>query len=169
MRRYILFFLTILATSSPAQAAQFGAYAFPRNEQTPQQQAQDEGFCSQWASQQTGLNPALLQYKQEQAMEAQKQAYMQANRPTPIRKVGRGALTGLALGAMNDGMDSGGGKGAAMGATLMASRGLGDMAERKNQMALEQAANSNQSVQAETASYLRAYGACMEGKGYSIR
>lgn len=159
----------VLALAPISRAGQMGAYAFPRNGQTFEQQSQDEAYCGQWASNQTGLNPQLLQYKQQQAMEAQRQAYANANRPTPVRRVGRAALTGTAIGAMNSNMDAGAGRGAAVGATLMASRGLGDMAERKKQMALDQSAAFGQSVQSESENYLRAYGACMEGKGYSIR
>ncbi len=159
----------LLSANSNVWAAQLGVYAFPRNGQPQEQQVQDEAYCSQWASQQTGLNPALLQYKQEQAMEAQRQAYMNANRPTPVRRMGRAALTGTAVGAMNKNMDAGAGRGAAVGATLMASKGLGNMADRQKQMALDKSAHFANSVEAETSSFLRAFGACMEGKGYSIR
>lgn len=169
MRFWILFGVTVFSFLPQSYAGQMGAYAFPRNGQTPQQQSQDESYCSQWASQQTGLNPALLQYKQEQAMEAQRQSYAKANQPTPVRKLGRAALTGTAVGAMHGNMDAGAGRGALMGTTLMASRGMAEMNEKKKQMALDQSAVAAQSVEAETSSYLRAYGACMEGKGYSIR
>jgi hypothetical protein len=168
MRFWMIFGVILLGSNSSSWAAQMGVYAFPRNGQPQEQQVQDESFCSQWASQQTGLNPAVLQYKQEQAMAAQQQAYANANRPTPVRRLGRAALTGTAVGAMNKNMDSGAGRGAAVGATLMASRGLSDMNQRKKQMALDQSTGFAQSVETDTAAYLKAYGACMEGKGYSI-
>ncbi len=168
MRFWMVLSIVLLGLAPLSHAGQMGAYAFPRNGQSQEQQIQDEGYCSQWSSQQTGLNPALLQYKQEQAMEAQRQAYANANRPTPVRRLGRAALTGTAVGAMNKNMDAGAGRGALMGTTLVASKGMGDLAERKKQMALDQSAAAGQSVEAETSNYLRAYSACMEAKGYSI-
>ena len=169
MKKTIFAGFLLLSSVPFASAAHFGAYAFPQNGQSPQQQTQDESFCGQWASNQTGLNPAVLQYRQQEAMESQRAAYAQANKPTPVRKLGRAALTGTAVGAMHGNMDAGAGRGAAVTTTVAASRGLGQMAEKKKQARLDQSSAAVDSVEAETSQYLRAYGACMEGKGYSIR
>ena len=152
-----------------AYAADMGVYAFPQKGQTQEQQTQDESKCTQWAQQKTGLNPAVLQYKQQEAMAKQQQVTQEANKPEVGRNLGRAALTGAALGGINQGMDDGAGKGAVMGLTVGASKARANSIEQKKQGAVNAAQAQSQSVQAETETYLRAYCACMEGQGYSVR
>ena len=158
----------VLCAGSFAYAG-MGTYAFPQKGQTPEMQQQDEQGCAQWASDQTGINPAVLQYKQQEAQADLQKGAEEANKPRVVRKLGRVALTGAAVGSMNENMNSGAGKGAAMAATVGASRMLGQRADQKAQAPLNEANAKAGQVQAETEQYVRAYSACMEGKGYSIR
>ena len=167
--RWALAVVLVLAISQYAYAAGLETYAFPQKGQTPEQQKQDEGACSQWAEGQTGINPAVLQYRQQEAAASQQQAAQAASNPQPVRKLGRAALTGAAVGQMNKEMDDGAGKGAAIGVTLAASKARGEKVEQQKQAPLNAANAQSQSVQADGEKFKKAYCACMEGKGYSIR
>jgi hypothetical protein len=149
-------------------AGAMGTYAFPQKGQTQEQQAQDETNCAQWAQSQTGLNPAVLQYQQQQAMANQQQAQTAA-KPNAVRTLGRAALTGAALGGINNNMDDGAGKGAVMGLTVGASRTIAQSRDAQAQAQVDSANAQAQQAQGASQEYVRAYCACMEGKGYSIR
>jgi hypothetical protein len=169
LRRVLMSVVFMLCAGSLVYAGGMGTYAFPQKGQTPDQQNQDESGCAQWAADQTGINPAVLEYRQQEAQADLQKASAEASKPQLGRKLGRAALTGAALGEMDQHMDSGAGKGAAMGATLAASKMLGQKQEQKKQAPLNEANAQAGQVQAETEQYVRAYSACMEGKGYSIR
>lgn len=168
-RQYLILMAILLCMTGFAYAGGMGTYAFPQKGQTAEIQAQDEASCTQWATNQTGLNPAVLQYQQQEAQAELQKATQEANKPRLGRKLGRAALTGAAVGSMNEHMDSGAGKGAAIGATLAASKMLGNRAENNAQAPLNEANTKAQNVQEASKEYVRAYSACMEGKGYSIR
>ncbi|MCU0810645.1 MAG: glycine zipper domain-containing protein [Thiobacillaceae bacterium] len=129
---------------------------YPAKGQSPQQQASDDGACHAWAKQTTGIDPV---------------AVAQTPPPAPsgaavgggerVTGAARGALGGLAIGAIAG--DAG--EGAAIGAVLGTMAG-GSRA-RHDQQAQQQQAQSQQQQQLQT--YHRAYGACMEGRGYTIR
>jgi hypothetical protein len=141
----------------PAYAQQ--PIIYPAKGQSAEQQQKDQGECYVWAKQNTGVDPVAV-------------AQGQANQPPPsgpqgerARGAARGAVGGAAIGAIaND--DAG--KGAAVGAVA------GTMAggSRQRRAAREQQAQTQQvqqQSQAALASYIRAYGACLEGRGYTIK
>lgn len=109
-----------------------------------------------WAKQTTGIDPL---------------AAAQTPPPAPsgpatgggerVSGAARGALGGLAIGAIAG--DAG--EGAAIGAVVGTMAG-GHRA-RQNQAAQQQQVQSQQQQQLQT--YYRAYGACMEGRGYTIK
>jgi hypothetical protein len=128
---------------------------YPAKGQSAQQQQRDEGECHVWAKQNTGVDPAVV---------AQQPA------PAPSSSVGggervggaaRGALGGLAIGAIAG--DAG--KGAAIGA--VAGTMAGGHRARRNAAARDQAAANQKQSQIDT--YYRAYAACLEGRGYTIK
>ncbi len=128
---------------------------YPAKGQSAQQQQRDEGECHVWAKQNTGVDPAVV---------AQQPA------PAPSSSVGggervggaaRGALGGLAIGAIAG--DAG--KGAAIGA--VAGTMAGGHRARRNAAARDQAAANQKQAQIDT--YYRAYAACLEGRGYTIK
>ena len=169
LRRSLMLIILMGCAGSFVYAGEVGTYAFPQKGQTQEKQKQDESGCAQWAKDQTGLNPAVLQYQQQQAMASQQQAAQEASNPRVARRLGRAALTGAALGGINNNMDDGAGKGAVMGVTLAASRARAQNKEQQAQSTVNAADAQAQNVQADTQQYVRAYCACMEGKGYSIR
>jgi Glycine zipper len=152
--------LTVVA-GCVALSAALGALAqqpiiYPAKGQSAAQQNRDEGECSAWAKQRTGVDPVAL-----------------AASPPPVktgpavgggqRAVGAagGALGGLAIGAIAGNA----GRGAAIGAVV------GTMAGGR-QARQSQAAQNQQAVSARQQSlntYNRAFSACLEGRGYTIK
>jgi len=131
-----------------AQAAK--PVAYPAKGQSQKQQQTDDGQCNSWAKTNTGIDPA---------------AAASAPPPPSGPAVGggeraRGALRGAAVGGIVDGSD-GARTGAAVGVVAGGSRA------RQNQRAQQASAQSQQQGSMDT--YYRAYGACMEGRGYTIK
>ena len=123
---------------------------YPAKGQSPQQQQTDDGACYSWAKTNTGIDPAAA-----------------ASAPPPASgpAVGggeraRGAVRGAAVGGIVDGSD-GARTGAAVGVVAGGARA------RQNKRAEQQSAQAQQQGSLDT--YYRAYGACMEGRGYTIK
>jgi len=116
-------------------------FVYPQKGQSAAQQSKDDKECRAWAQQQSGVDP---------------------NAPPPqahhgkgtVRGGAKGAATGAAVGAIAG--DAG--KGAAAGAVV------GGVAGRR------QSKRTAQAQQAETANtFERAFAACMEGRGYTVK
>jgi hypothetical protein len=142
------FSLTLTVVAAGLVALMAGAalaqmYVYPARGQTPQRQQQDQGACSQWAMQQAG-NPAAVG-------------------PPPntegqvLQGAGRGALVGVIGGAIGGNAGKGAAIGAASGALIGGFRRADQ--ERAYQDAQAQA----------NASWQRAYAACLEGRGYTVK
>jgi hypothetical protein len=152
-----VFFAIALAIllSAPAAMAQ-QQYVFPQKGQTADQQKKDEYDCHGWAVKQTGFDPtAAAQAPPQQA--AQQPAG--AQRGSGAGGAARGAVAGAALGSL----DGEAGKGAAVGATAGAVAARG----QSKKQAQQQQASAQQSAKQQD--YSRARGACLEGKGYSVK
>ena len=135
-----------------------GLYVFPANDQSTEQQAKDEVECYQWAMNQTGYNPTNP--PEIQAKQADTSLDGSA-----VRGSARGAAAGAAIGAIAG--DAG--KGAAIGAVAGGLRGrrariAGDQIEQQQ---------NNQGAAAEQKALLdnfkKAFSACLEGKGYTVK
>ena len=145
----------ILTASPPAAVQAQEPIVFPGKGQSDQQMEQDKLSCYQWAKGQTGFDP----------MQAPTAAA-----PPPSQKGGvvrggaGGALAGAAIGAIAG--DAG--KGAAIGA---ASGGMiGGVRQHRGNQEQEAAAQQQAAgAEAQRATYNRAWGACMEGKGYTVK
>ncbi len=114
----------------------------------------DEAACRSWSQQQTGFNPA------------QGPVYYSSS-GSGGGEVIRGAAGGAALGAIGGAIGGKVGKGAKIGAGIGAVAGLMRKGQRKraDQQAQQQAVNRyNQQL----AGYNRAFGACMQGRGYAV-
>ena len=138
---------------------------YPANGQSNDQMEKDKFECYGWAKQQSGFDPM---------------AAPTATAPPPAREapkggVGRGAvgggLGGAAIGAITGG-SSGAKKGAAIGAVggglvggMRRSEQRRQEDQRQRQWEQQQTANYANNRQ----SYNRAFGACMEGRGYSVK
>lgn len=137
----------------PASVAAQKPFAYPARGQSSEQQARDDGECAAWARQSTGIDP------------------MAAAAASPPAETGpqgerlRGAARGAAGGAVIGAIAGDAGKGAGIGA--VAGTMAGGRQSRQNQKAAGQQAQSQQAQTLNT--YYRAYGACMEGHGYTIK
>ena len=144
-----------LLASAPVVAQQI---IYPAKGQTVEQQQKDEAECYEWAKQQTGYDPA--------------QATQYAAAPPPQQSAGGerlgGAARGAAGGAIIGAIAGDAGKGAAIGAvggTL-----LGGSRQRRQQADYDQAAAQQQQALAQQQqNYQRAYTACFEGRGYTVK
>jgi Glycine-zipper domain len=138
---------------------------YPAKGQSAQQQQNDEAECYIWAKGKTGYDPA--------------QATQYVAPPPPQQSTGgeraqgavRGALGGAAIGAIAG--DTG--KGAAIGAVggMMVGGAKKRQKEAANQQAnaqsQQQAAQQQQYTAEQQQNFQRAYGACFEGRGYTVK
>jgi hypothetical protein len=147
-----LFVVLFAATAAVAQQP----IAYPARGQSESVQQRDQADCRAWAQKSTGIDPAQLA----------SQPVAQETGPATgggerVRGAAGGALGGLAIGAVAG--DAG--QGAAIGAIVGTMAG-GRQARRNQAARNEQtAADRNQTMN----QYYRAYSACMEGRGYTIR
>jgi hypothetical protein len=148
-----LLLAALAASASGLRAEQLIVY--PAEGQSAHQQSKDRGECQVWASDSTGIDPARL-------------AATPAPPPGPavgggerLGGAARGALGGLAIGAIA----GDGGKGAAIGAVVGTM--AGGRRARLNRSASQQQAQAQRSEQMST--WNRALGACMEARGYTVR
>jgi hypothetical protein len=142
MRRPIVFAAALCCLAPALASGQM--YVYPQKGQSAKQQQRDEGECHQWAVQQTGYNPGMAS----------------APSSAPDGSLVRGGARGAAAGAVVGAIAGNAGKGAAAGAAGGAL--IGGMRRRDSRRQQEQANASGQQ------GYQRAYGACMQGRGYSV-
>lgn len=138
---------------APARAAE--PIVYPSRGQSQKQIEKDKYSCYSWAREQTGFDP--LQRPT-------------ASSPPPEQKGGalRGAAGGAAMGAIVGAIAGDAGKGAAIGA---ASGGVIGGARRHRSTQEQEQWSRQQSAEYEQkrSTYDRAWGACMEGKGYTVK
>lgn len=148
-RTMVMLFMSLICGVASAQKPA----VYPAKGQSAQQQQADDGACYSWAKQNTGIDPVVVA-----------QTPPPATGPTGARVGGaaRGAAAGAAIGGVANG-DAG--HGAAVGATAGAL--AGGVRSRREHAAENQAAQSNQQAQMQT--YWRSYGACMQGRGYTVQ
>ncbi len=162
-------------------AQKIGMFAYPRNNQSHDQQLTDEYACYTAVQQQTGINPdaaARAGPSAAQIQAAQQQAA--ANAPQAQGGRARGAAKGAAGGAMVGAITGNAGRGAAIGATVGTVRG-GRKQTQANEQSKQQAAQSagaqaqqqaNQAKAAynqQMATFKRGFSACMDARGYSVK
>lgn len=137
-------------------SAQSAMFIFPTKGQSADQQELDEFTCYKWAKNQTGIDP---------------------NQPTqaPASSAGsrRGgsvlgsAMGGAALGAIGGAIAGNAKKGAAIGAAV--GGGAGMLGKRRGRMrADEQRQQAAAQQQQSGQTFNRAYGVCLEAKGYKV-
>jgi len=144
------------AASSGSPAAKVGLFVYPKNEQNPQQQASDESACYGSAQQQTGIDPAAPPPAPQEADQKKGGA---------VKGAAGGAAGGAAIGAIAG--DAG--TGAAVGATAGAVRGRRQQ-KKANKQAEQQAQQQGQAQQQQRLdTFKRAFSACLDSKGYSVK
>jgi hypothetical protein len=144
--------IALLVAAAVAAAA---PVVYPAKGQSASKQKSDEGACYSWARSSTGIDPV-----------AASQPVPQETGPATgggerVRGAGRGALGGAVIG----GIAGDAGQGAAIGAVVGTM--AGGRRARQNQDARNQQAQNAQAQTMDT--YYRAYAACMESRGYTVR
>jgi Glycine-zipper domain len=133
-------------------------YVFPSKDQSQQKQKEDEFVCYKWAIESTGIDPMNPPKVEAAPVETGPDG-------SAVVGAAKGAAAGVAIGAIAG--DAG--KGAAIGAVA------GGLAGRKQgKQAQAQAQQQSQSAAAKTEqeikdSFKKAFSACIEGKGYTIK
>lgn len=143
-------FVALVSTSAIAQLT-----VYPAQGQSAQQQQKDEAECYAWAKGQSGYDPAqAAQYAAQQSVGGER-----------VGGAARGALGGAAIGAIAG--DAG--KGAAIGA--VGGTVLGGARHRQKQASNDQAAQQQQqqAIAQQQQNFQRAYAACFEVRGYTVR
>ena len=157
--------LVFVAAAAAAHAQE--QIIYPAKGQSAQQQDKDKYECYGWAKGQTGFDPMALPTTSTAAPQG-------GNRSVAGGALGGGAA-GAAVGAVG-GLIGGGGKGAGKGAAIGAGVGglLGGMGTAgqnakgsKDRQDWERREASNYAHQ--RTNYNRAFAACLEGRGYTVR
>jgi len=160
VRKFFIILFIVVVSSGYAFAEDF--MIFPNKGQSNDQLEKDKFACYQWAKQQSGFDPMATPTATAPPPPAE------APQGGVVKGAAKGALVGVAVGAIAG--DAG--KGAAIGA---AGGGLVGGMRKRNQEATQaqtQQNYENQQVQQYAANrdkYNRAYTACLEGKGYTVK
>lgn len=167
--KYIITALVLLIFFSGTAFAQ-DLYVFPSQGQSPEQQKRDEFECYTWAKEQTGFDP--LQASPPQASAPPPQTGKKG--PGTLESAIIGGALGAGIGALTSPSSKRGsraGKGALIGAGAGALYGQVQKGKQD-----EQARQADQWTQQQVEAYNqrrdafnRAYGACLEGKGYTVK
>jgi len=135
---------------------------YPAKGQSQERMEKDKLDCYTWAKKETGFDPMVTPQASSQPPQQQQSS------ASPARGAAGGALGGLAIGSLSGNA----GRGAAIGAVT---GGVIGGARKSNQQKQQQQAQQ-QWEQQEAAEYSkkrgtynRAYGACLEGKGYTVK
>jgi YMGG-like Gly-zipper len=156
MLRAMQLFLGIAALALACTAEAQQPIVYPAKGQSAQQQSQDDAHCAAWAKQSTGIDPAVVA-----SSPPPQQTGPATGGGQRVQGAARGAAGGAAVGAIAG--DAG--KGAAAGAVVGTMSG--GRKARQQQAAQNQNAQAQQQELIQT--YYRGYGACMEGRGYTIK
>ena len=151
----VIALIGLMAVTGMAQASD--QIICPAEGQSQDQQEFDEYQCYGWAVDESGFDP----------MEQPRVTEAPPEDDTPKGGLFKGALLGAAVGGIADGSD-GAGTGAAIGGLLGGVRSKKKQSEyeaEKQQWAQEQAGQ----YQSARNDYDRAFGACMEARGYTVR
>jgi len=158
----LVLILTAVALVQGAAAAQ-DLMIYPAKNQSSQQMERDKFECYSWAKAQTGFDPAAA--PPAAATEPQRKKSVAGG----AAKGGlRGGALGLGIGAIAGSAGRGAGIGALAGGTLGAAR---SSAQNKNVREAQNQQQQNQLAEYQRGrnDYNRAYSACLEGRGYTVR
>jgi hypothetical protein len=155
MNQRVFVIAAVLVCGMMADASAQEPVTYPAKGQGREQMEKDKYQCYNWAKQQTGFDPM-----------------QPAAQPRTGARSGsgaaRGAAGGAALGAAGGAIGGEAGKGAAIGAAAGGIiGGVRTRRERRQEAEVQQqqAAASNNA----RGGYNRAFAACMEGRGYTVR
>ena len=159
----LLLVCVMLSGTAVAQtlSASLGLFVYPGEGQPIEQLVVDENECHQWAQQTSGVDPN------------NPMAGVRAEAPqqqSPGSSAARGALRGAARGALiGEVTDNDRSEYAAAGALAGAARGARAQ-QMRNQQGQQQAQAEAEAQAAERLeTFKKAYSACMEGRGFTVR
>ena len=134
-------------------------YAFPAKNQSNEKQKKDEYACYKWSIQQSGIDPMNMPEVKAAPTDST------GADGKVVGNAAKGALVGLAIGSVAGEA----GTGAAVGAIAGGAGGIRQ--KRVTQARKEEQAKVNveQQKKAMADSFIKAFTACMEGKGYTLK
>jgi hypothetical protein len=157
----LILLVSAVLVTGPALAEEL--YVFPAKGQSQQQTERDKYDCYNWGKRQTGFDP----------MQAPKATAPPPPQTAPTTSPFRGAARGAAVGAVvgqiaKDDPGKGAAIGAASGALIGGMRRRRQRAsqQQQQQQYAQQQVNQYEHRRNE---YNRAYAACLEGKGYTVK
>jgi len=136
---------------------------YPGKGQSNEQMEKDKFECYTWAKGQTGFDPMQVPTASAPPPEAE------AGKGGALKGAAGGALIGGAIGGITSGKV---GKGAAYGAgTGALLGGISQASKKKEDEKRQQEWEQQQTAEygQKRTSYNRAYGACLEGRGYTVK
>ena len=146
--------LIVVAALAPLVSAQ-ELFIYPAEGQSQDQQDMDEFQCMRFATERTGFDPMQTPRATTRAPEQQ---------GSVVGGAARGALLGTAVGAITGDTRQGAAIGAASGGLLGGMRRQ-DSQRQRDQWARQESAN----YQRNRDQFNRAFAACLEGRGYTVR
>ena len=161
--------LTVALACSLAHGQSTTPVIYPAKGQSAQQLDLDRYQCHGWAREQSGFDP-MQPAPQAAAAPATTTSGTTAAAPAgPLGGLGRSAALGAAVGevAHNDA-----GRGAAisvLGGAAMQGMKQHQAAQAKQQQAAQQQAQQQAARSQQRSTFDRAFGACMEGRGYAVK
>ena len=154
------FFVMALLTVPPVFAQD--PFIYPDKGQSNEQMEKDKFECYSWAKGQTGFDPMQV------PTATAPPPGQEAQQGGLVRGAGRGALTGLAVGAIAGDAGKGAAIGAASGALIGGMR-RNDQQRRQEQEQQQWAEQEAANYANQRNNYNRAYGACLGGRGYTVK
>jgi len=130
-------------------------YVYPNQGQAKDQQEKDEFDCYRYGRDETGFDPMAVPTATEAPPE---------QKGSVLGGAARGALLGAAVGAVAGDTSKGAAYGAAGGGVM---GGMRKNSSKKKQDQWEQ--EQSQNYARNRNNYNRAYAACLEGRGYTVR
>ncbi len=164
MRKGLFIWMVMVALAFCAVSALAAELmVFPAKGQSQEQMEKDKSDCYTWAKQQTGFDPMKAQTGQAPPPQSQ----------GPSGERVKGAARGAAVGAVaGEVANDNAGKGASAGAAAgVVAGGMKTRQQRRQQTQEQQQASQQQQATNDEAlnAYNRALGACLEGKGYTVK
>lgn len=145
---------------------------YPAKGQSAELQQRDQGECHSWAVQNTGIDPAQVAASAPPPPPPPQQQTSSTGGGERARGAVRGAVGGAAIGAIAGDTGKGAGVGAVVGTMAGGRQARQNQAAANQQAQASHQAQVNQQAQSQKAkvdTYYRAYGACLEGRGYTVK
>jgi len=152
-------------TPRPPSLADIGMFIYPAQGQAQEQMAKDQEACTRWAEAQTGLQLQAGSVNTQAAAKAAEKEVGRATEGAAVLGAAKGAAAGTAIGAIAGNT----GKGAAIGAVAGAMGGFSARRHAKHEAGVQGAQNAQAQNQQALDAFKKAAGACLEGRGYTVK